>query len=83
MSNKLINRLDQLDSLISKKSTGTPKQLSLRLHVCERQAREYINILKDFGGPIKYSRKRNTYFYQYSGEFSFRFQKIKTPHEIL
>ena len=73
MSKIIIYRLDRLDHFIRTKSTGTPHQLANKLNICERQVREDINLLRDLGAPVKYCRKRNTYYYGVDGIFNFRF----------
>lgn len=75
MATKTIQRLRKIDDLISRKNTGTPLELSKKLKVSERCVRNYVNILKDLGAPISYSRKNCTYFYKEEGCFSFRFTK--------
>ena len=74
MSKELVEKLSYLDILISKKSTGTPKELAFKLRVSERGLYNYINLLKDLGAPIKYCRIRNSYYYTSKGFFYFKFK---------
>ena len=76
MATKTILKLSKIDKLISEQKTGTPKELAQKLKISERYARHYINILRDLGAPIAYSRKQSTYFYKEDGFFLFRFTKI-------
>ncbi|RXK83871.1 helix-turn-helix domain-containing protein [Filimonas effusa] len=76
MTTRSINRLDKIHYLISQRNTGSPQQLSKKLRISERCARQYITLLKELGAPIVYSRKRNTYFYKEDGYFIFQFTKL-------
>jgi predicted DNA-binding transcriptional regulator YafY len=49
--------------LVKSKSTGTPKQLAKKLNCSERTARQKIEILREAGLPIAYSKNRCTYYY--------------------
>ena len=60
---KIFNRLHQTDQLIRLKSTGTPKQLAVKLNICERQVYHVIENLRNYGAPIGYDRYRKTYYY--------------------
>ena len=74
MYKDIICRLDRLDQYIREKATGTPKQLSAKLDISERQVRGYIKLLKDLGAPVRYSRRRSTYYYIKPGTFNFNFR---------
>lgn len=75
MLQEMIVRLNSLDYYIRTKSTGTPKQLAIKLNLCERQTREYVNLFKELGAPVKYDRSRNCYYYEFEGVFNFKFSK--------
>jgi len=75
MSKILLNKLVRLDFLIRIKGTGTPRQLANKLEVAERTLYDYIGIMKDFGAPIKYSKQRQSYYYDDEGEFKIAFQR--------
>lgn len=68
-------RLDHLNDLIKKKSTGPPEQLARKLKVSERTIFEYVEILRSLGAEIKYSRDRQSYYYPVDGTFDFQFKK--------
>jgi hypothetical protein len=65
---QIINRIIYLDSLVRTKSTGSVKQLAKKMNLSERAVYQYINILKDLGGPIKFCKKRSSYYYEYGGK---------------
>lgn len=75
MSIQSIDRLYKLDQMICNMNTGTPIELAVKLRISERAARNQIELLKQMGAPIHYCRKRQTYYYEHSGSFSFKFTK--------
>ncbi|NJK97708.1 MAG: HTH domain-containing protein [Bacteroidales bacterium] len=68
---KYINRLSQIDRLIKQKSTGTPKELSMKLDICERQVYNYITELKKLGANIWFNPNSNSYEYKNDNTLSF------------
>ena len=75
MSLQLFNRLETLDYLIGAKKTGPPASLAQRLALSKRTLHDFLNIMRDLGAPIKYCKKRKTYYYQDDGRFYIRFKK--------
>lgn len=69
MQNTIFNRLQQLDQLIRFKNTGNPEKLGARLGVSERTIYDYVNLMKQFGAPVRYDRERETYYYAADGKF--------------
>jgi predicted transcriptional regulator len=65
---KYISRINYLDALIRSKATGTPRQLAQKMNLSERAVRQYVSTLKDLGCPIKFCRKRNSYYYECEGK---------------
>lgn len=63
-----IKRIIYLDNLIRTKATGSVKQLAQKMNLSERTARHYIATLKDLGCPIKFCKKRNSYYYLCEGK---------------
>lgn len=70
------DRLEYLNTLIRKKSTGSPEQLADKLHVSERTIFEYIDILRSLGAEIKYCRIKRSYCYSTDGTFDFQFKRV-------
>lgn len=68
---KFISRTRRLDSLIRRKSTGSPAQLAHRLGVSEATIYRYIQEMKDMGAPIRYCRERQSYRYECEYELEF------------
>ncbi|MEP7237503.1 MAG: hypothetical protein ABI685_06555 [Ferruginibacter sp.] len=70
---KYIERVRYIDAKIRTKSTGSAKQLAKNLNLSERQTLEFLKEMKELGCPIKFSRKRNSYYYDAEGEVSISF----------
>jgi len=66
-----LQQLDRLDRLIDRSATGSPSALSRRFNVSERQVYRLIDTLRYLGGDIKYSRERQTYYYQSAPPYRF------------
>ncbi len=81
-----IERFQELERLIKQKKTGSPRELAVRLGVSRRQLYRLIEILKDYGVPIKYNRSLETFYYSDSFEmvlhFSIRFLSEKENKKI-
>lgn len=57
------NRMQFLKELIQKQGTGTPKELAGRLGISERMLYHYLKDLKINHKPIKFDRKKNSFFF--------------------
>ncbi len=64
---KYIERIRYIDSLISKRGTGSVEQLAAKLNLSRRTTLDYLREMKELGCPIKYCRKRNSYYYTEEG----------------
>ncbi|MFC5284504.1 hypothetical protein [Pedobacter alpinus] len=62
MSLQLFNRIEQVDFLISSKSTGKPKEFAKKIGLSERSLYDTINLMKKLGAPILYCKQKKTYF---------------------
>lgn len=65
---KYIERIRYLDYLIRNKATGTVMQLAKKLELSEPGVMKYIKEMKELGCPIKYCRKRSSYYYTEEGK---------------
>ena len=70
---KYIDRILYIDSLIRIKATGPTKLLAKKISLSERQTLEFLKEMKELGCPIKFCRKRNSYYYDADGEVSISF----------
>jgi len=68
-------RLKKMDALIKRKSTGTPHEFARRMDLSESALYEYLVVLKQLGAPVKYCRRRRSYYYSEVGEFYLEFRK--------
>ena len=60
---KQIELLQQMHKLIEMSHTGPPERFAKRLGISESRLYKIIEEMKDFGAPIDYSRKFETYYY--------------------
>ena len=79
---KYFARIRHIDSLIRIKATGTVTQLAKKLNLSERTTMEYVKELKELGCPIKYCRRRKSYYYTEEGKvhisfFDKHFEELK------
>jgi len=66
---KYIVRLINLDRLIQRKSTGTPKDLAAKLNVSESTIYRLIKILRvDMGLRVDYNYRQKSYVYHSMSE---------------
>ncbi|TRX72454.1 HTH domain-containing protein [Carboxylicivirga sp. M1479] len=59
-----LERLKQINELIKTKSTGKPKEFSKKIGISESHLYRCINEIKEMGAPIKFCRKRDSYYYE-------------------
>lgn len=71
----IIERFERIDSLIRIKATGKPKNFARKLNISERCLYNTIEIMKQLGAPINFSRTKESYFYEYDVDFKFKFIK--------
>jgi hypothetical protein len=73
-----LERLKRINELIKTKSTGTPEILCAKLGISRRQLFKDLEMFKDMGAEIVYSKIRETYFYPngHEMEISYSFRII-------
>lgn len=77
-----LNRIQRLDALIRRKSTGTPKELAEKLGISERWLYIFLDELKqELDCPIKYDRCRQTYIYKKPGSILLSFKHELSEEE--
>lgn len=77
MQVEIFQRISRIDYLIRIKATGSPSELARRLGISERSVYEYLNLMKEFGAPIKFNNFRQTYYYDGDGMFNISFMPKK------
>ena len=71
--NKYLSRLHQLDSLIQRRATGTPKELAHKMGLSVSLVYRYINVLRDFGAPVRWCAYTGSYVYDWEGKLEVKF----------
>ncbi|MBN8877779.1 MAG: hypothetical protein J0I32_09560 [Sphingobacteriales bacterium] len=74
MRREYFDMLHTIDRLISIKGTGNPKKLASKIGISERSLYDILNVMKELGAPIKYSKEKETYYYEHNGNFNLYFQ---------
>ena len=67
---KYFERMRYIDYLINHKATGTLNNLSGKLQLSKKATIICLNEMKELGFPIKYCRKRNSYYYSEEGRMT-------------
>lgn len=71
-----ITRIERLDGLIRRKSTGTPQELAEKLDISERWLYVFLEELKEeLGCPIVYDRTKRSYVYSEQGKMTIGFRR--------
>jgi hypothetical protein len=60
---KYAERMNYFHELVSKGSTGTPKQFATKLGISERMLYRYIEVIKQTHRPISFCRRKKSYVY--------------------
>ena len=70
--------IKKIHARILSESSGTPKELALKLNVSERTIYSYIYFMKrELNAPIIYSRLKGTYLYDTKCNINFTHNKKK------
>ncbi len=72
-----LNRLKQIDLLIRLKATGNPTAFAARLGISQSMMYNYLNLLKTLGGPIRYSQRGSSYYYERPVTFELGYRQKK------
>ncbi|MNF80724.1 hypothetical protein D3C85_855360 [compost metagenome] len=60
---KQIERIKRIHKLISSEKTGTPLVFARKLSLSRSQLYNELEIIKELGGPLKYCKKRESFYY--------------------
>ncbi len=60
---KIIDRIRYMDYLIAKETTGRPEEFARRIGLSRSMLYDNIDEMRTLGAPIRYDRKRKTFFY--------------------
>ena len=78
---KYIDRINKIHSLISSQKTGTPETFAKKLYLSRRQMYNELEFFKNLNAPIKYCKKKETFYYTTNFEFSFRYSMVAISDE--
>lgn len=84
MTSDIFHRVQRIDYFIQRKGTGPASNLARKLGICEKSVYLYINLMRDFGAPIKFCSIRKTFYYEIDGSFNIAFmpsinEEVHTP----
>ena len=71
---EIIERLSRIHTLIQQENTGSPDKFATQLRISRRQLYHILEELRDYGAPVKYSRKHRTFLY--IGDFNITLTKL-------
>ncbi|AWK03789.1 hypothetical protein HYN56_05940 [Flavobacterium crocinum] len=76
---KQIERIKKIHKLICGEKTGAPIAFAQKLHLSRSQLYNELETIKEFDAPIKYCKKRETFYYETPFElvFNYSFKIIK------
>lgn len=66
-----LTKLEYLNQLIAKETTGSAKELARKLNVTERTVYNLLETIKEFGTEITYSKDRQSYVYVHKIDLCF------------
>jgi predicted DNA-binding transcriptional regulator YafY len=61
---KQMERINKANQLILNSNTGNPDDFAEKLNVSRSQLYNILEQFKDFGAPIKYNKKDETFYYE-------------------
>ncbi len=70
-----IELLQNTIDLIKEEQTGNALNFASKLNISERMVYKYISVIKiEFHAPVKYCRKRKTYYFSEKGSLNLTWQ---------
>jgi len=70
-----IKKIDNINSLISRRKTGSPKVLANSVGISERMLYHFLKFMKEeLSAPIKYDKGGQTYLYDDTGELNLKWK---------
>lgn len=83
---KQIERIKRMHVLISSEKTGTPLVFARKLSLSRSQLYNELEVIKELDAPVKYCKKRESFYYETSFElilnYSFKIIKNEEAREI-
>jgi hypothetical protein len=79
---KQMQRFNKVNKLIKAESTGNPADFAKKLFVSRRQMFNILEQFREYGAPIKYNKKNETYFYVSDFDLELKYSlKVISEHE--
>lgn len=72
-----LDRLSDIDKLISKSKTGNPANLAEKFNVSDRTIYNLLNVLKSLGAPVVWNEEKQSYCYRKQGSLIIKWVKRK------
>lgn len=70
MTNRIaIENLKKIDELISRRTTGKPAEMAVKLDCSLTTLFTYMSMMRSMGAPIQYNKYKQTYYYEEEGSF--------------
>lgn len=66
---KKINRLRYMDYLIRIQGTGNLAEFASKINTSRSTCGEYLRLMRELGGKIRFNRYKNSYYYTESSDF--------------
>ncbi len=72
---KILDRTQRIDMFIQNECTGNPEEFAQKIGISRSMLYENLDELRSLGAPIRYSRKRRTFYYATAFTLLIKFQK--------
>lgn len=59
-----IDRMSRIHQMIRREATGSPDEFAGRFNLRKRQLYNILDEFKDYGADIRYSRAKNSFYYE-------------------
>lgn len=69
-----LKRIQYIDFLITSKSACSITEISDKLHTSKRQAINILNLMRRFGAPVKYCRRKKQFYFEENKKFIFKYE---------
>jgi len=76
-----VDRILRMHQLIQREATGTPEVFAERFNIKRRQLYNILEEFKDYGAHIRYSRVKNTFYYENDFEIILKISTIPLSNQ--
>lgn len=82
MTSHALKHLQRIDHLIRIRGTGSAGELAEKLGISRRNVYYYLDLMKDYGAPIKFCHSRQSFYYDEEGIFLIQFSFKRLQDQI-